>query len=309
MKYQVFNYLRIFLALEVVVAHTIPVFFENIYWPGFVMAVPAFLAVSGFLVLGSYDNNPQVFPFLIKRCLRIFPALIASIILSWIVVDREFAFNSILMFLTGGFTASTGNIPLWSLIWELLAYGVLIILWVSGAYKSKIALCSLLAISIGISYFICAKNYHPKYQILSFLPISFLIGNIFYLMRNVTRRIHFGYALSFFIFVLILFSSPWRNIPIAPSAAILQAIAVVWLGSSNLPLPDKKVPDISYGLYVYHYPIIIWIGSLLNQINTLSAFAIIVASLVSVCLSSWHFIESPVLNAKKIILSKYKQPV
>lgn len=299
-----FNFLRIFLALEVVVAHIIPVLYQGIYWPGFLMAVPAFLAVSGFLVLGSYANNPQIIPFLIKRSLRIFPGLIASIFLCWLILGPEYATSSVRMFLTGGLGVTEGNRPLWSLIWELLAYIILIILWLLGAYQSKVALTLLLAISIGLSYYICAENYHPTYQILSFLPVSFLIGNIFFLLRNVTKKIHFGYSVCFFIFVVIFFSSPYRETLVAPLPVILQAIAVVWLGSSDIPVAKKQFPDISYGLYIYHYPILIWFSHkshLMNSMQTLLALAII---LPSVSLISWYFIEKPALNIKKRISGK-----
>jgi len=292
------------LALEVVVAHIIPILYQGIYWPGFLMAVPAFLAVSGFLVLGSYANNPQIIPFLIKRSLRIFPGLIASVFLCWLILGSEYAANSVMIFLTGKFTITEGNIPLWSLIWELLAYVILIILWSLGAYKSKVALTLLLAISVGLSYYICAENYHPKYQILSFLPISFLIGNVFFLLRDVTKKIHFGYSLCFFIFVVIFFSSSYRETLVAPLPVILQAIAVVWLGSSNVPVTTKSFPDISYGLYIYHYPILIWFSQkspVMNSMQTLLALAII---LPSVSLISWYFIEKPALNIKKIISGK-----
>lgn len=298
MKYQMFNFLRIFLALEVVVAHIIPVFYTGVYWPGFLMAVPAFLAVSGFLVLGSYANNPQILPFLIKRGLRIFPGLIASILLSWIILGSDYAVSSMKMFLTGGFTATEGNIPLWSLIWELLAYVILVMLWLLGAYRSKIALSLLLAACICISYYICNENYHPKYQILSFLPISFLIGNIFYLLKNITQNIHFGYSACFFIFVVIFFSSPFRDTLVAPLVAILQAIAVVWLGSSKVPEIKLQLPDISYGLYIYHYPVLIWMSDKAYDVNStliLSALAIIILSL---SLFSWLFIEKPALRMK-----------
>lgn len=57
MRYPNFDLLRLLLALEVVVVHAWNETDPNFNWSGFIMAVPAFLAISGFLVLKSYEES------------------------------------------------------------------------------------------------------------------------------------------------------------------------------------------------------------------------------------------------------------
>ena len=55
--YPSFDLMRLLLAVEVVVVHTWASLDPHFDWPGFIRAVPAFLAVSGFLVLKSFANT------------------------------------------------------------------------------------------------------------------------------------------------------------------------------------------------------------------------------------------------------------
>jgi peptidoglycan/LPS O-acetylase OafA/YrhL len=101
------------------------------------MAVPAFLAISGVVVLKSYSEKVSLKEFAKRRALRILPALSASILLIFALFDSQVATNAITTWLSGGnYIPENGytNQALWSLAWEELAYLILAGLWAIGAY-------------------------------------------------------------------------------------------------------------------------------------------------------------------------------
>ena len=77
------NIIRLFAAFQVLMGHLFQIFHvEPIkYWSMF-NGVPIFFTISGFLIFWSYDNNPNIKSYMTNRCLRIYPALIAALILT-----------------------------------------------------------------------------------------------------------------------------------------------------------------------------------------------------------------------------------
>ena len=85
-----FDYMRLLLALGVVLWHTVVICygnaFQNALWVGpyralFSFILPMFFALSGFLVCGSLERCRTLVSFLSLRILRIFPALVAEVLL------------------------------------------------------------------------------------------------------------------------------------------------------------------------------------------------------------------------------------
>jgi peptidoglycan/LPS O-acetylase OafA/YrhL len=90
-----FDYLRIGLSVSVILYHTIIVCYgpevEARFWespllrPLFYFIVPAFFALSGFLVAGSLFRN-SIPAFLTLRAIRIFPALFCEVMISALIL-------------------------------------------------------------------------------------------------------------------------------------------------------------------------------------------------------------------------------
>jgi peptidoglycan/LPS O-acetylase OafA/YrhL len=91
-----FDYMRLILALAVVSFHTVDLTYgqkaggqvwANAFYGSLGMwIVPAFFALSGFLVAGSLEHCKTIAGFLYLRIIRIFPALIVEITLSALVL-------------------------------------------------------------------------------------------------------------------------------------------------------------------------------------------------------------------------------
>jgi hypothetical protein len=89
-----FDYLRIGLSVSVILYHTIIICygpeFEARFWesplrPLFYFILPAFFALSGFLVAGSLFRN-SIPAFLTLRATRIFPALFCEVMISALIL-------------------------------------------------------------------------------------------------------------------------------------------------------------------------------------------------------------------------------
>lgn len=300
-RYPNFDLLRLLLASEVAYAHiwylSDPAKFD---WPGFVMAVPAFLAISGFLVLQSYAESGSWGAFLKKRALRILPALVISLVLALILFGWAGMTNSILNWVTGGIYTREGmaNGPLWSLAWEELAYFFLALLWISGAYKRPIFIWLLFIASIVLGATVKNSTSDPDIGIVLFLPSSFLIGNIVYIYRDSFRSTNpIVPWILFFIMISWQHTAPaqmWNGILLS----MLQAFSVVWVGMAGLKIIPFKFPDISYSLYVYHYPVVLYLSAIvgidsLRNLVTMSGLIVI-----PLCLVSWYLVEKPTLRLK-----------
>lgn len=291
-RYPSFDLIRLLLALEVVVAHTWGTLIPGSGWPGFVIAVPAFLAVSGFLVLKSYSETPSWLIFARKRALRIFPALLASITLGYSLFDQQYLLNSLITWITAGIYIPEGmtNNPLWSLGWEELAYACLAILWALGAYRNPVYIWVLLALASAVSWALVRVPVTPFWQIVSFLAPAFFIGNLIFIHREKMQRLGTIAPWVFLAFVMY-----WG----ASSPAVIQAFAVVWAGMAGRNLMPFKIPDISYGMYVYHWPVLYFIAVELNIKSPLTATVLLACILIPLCLASWYFLERPALRYKR----------
>ena len=310
-RYPNFDVLRMFLASEVVFVHSWWTVNKDFQWHAFIMAVPAFLAISGFLVLQSYEQSGSWRLFIRKRILRILPALLLSFSICWVLFDLHMLANSFLNWLTGGLFTMKGpaNGPLWSLAWEELAYSILALLWIAGAYKRPLVIWGILLISAVIISQV--TNVKPHTRIIMFLAPSFFIGNLMYLYRDKLLKINGLIPWVMFIGVIV-FRSDISKFADGLILLMLQAFSVVWVGMSGFNLVRFRFPDISYSMYIFHMPLLIWINlnwtieSLPEMLLMLSGF------LLSVCLFSWYFVEKPALGFKnrpnkEFVINSYRR--
>lgn len=295
-RYPNLDILRLLLALEVVIAHVWNELDSNFDWNPWVMAVPAFLGISGFLVLKSFSESGSWKDFAKKRFLRIVPALLVSFALSYALVGPQFAMNSMITWLTGGLVTleKASNLPLWSLLWEEIAYATLAILWLCGAYKRVAWIWALFFAST--AFVIFSTRYTAYVHTVALLPAAFFCGNLMYLYRRQLTRVNAW--LPWVALIIVLVSKPMIRdyLPLPP--AMFQAFFIVWAGIAGKPLITFRFPDLSYGAYIYHFPVMIYVIYFLGYSSPLAGSLVIAALLASICIVSWYAIEKPALKLK-----------
>jgi peptidoglycan/LPS O-acetylase OafA/YrhL len=276
-RYPLFDVFRLLLAVAVVWFH----------YSGsvrqLVPAVPLFLALSGFLVLQSFENSTGWFHFAKKRALRILPAFAAMLLLVGVLFGPSKAAGVLVNYATLGLGHTSVNSPVWSLGWEELYYGLLAVMFAVGAYRKPWLIGALgfggwLA---GLVWYYAVSRETSMLSMGLGLSVAFFMGNYCYLLRDKIARLHPAVGLAVLSVGLTLCALQLPgNLPVTAAGMLMTAVA--W--KPRLP----KFPDLSYGVYIYHMPLLLALGAGWS----------FVAALPIVCIASWYLVEAPALRLK-----------
>jgi peptidoglycan/LPS O-acetylase OafA/YrhL len=295
-----FDLMRLIAALLVVVSHTFPLAGQPPFTIRGVedlgaLGVSVFFVISGYLVTASYQRDPK--SYLLKRVLRIEPGLIASLVVTVVLLSfvttapqaeywREgalYVVRNALLYpatyeLPGVFQtvplAGVVNGVLWTLRLEFTFYVVLFLI------RARPPLVfALLAACAAV--FVVMTFTHPHWA-----------GD------RVTRIVFLGArnGLLFFAGAAIHLLA-WR-IPLWAGAA--SVVAFPFLGPLALPTavlglarPGKLPADLSYGVYIYAFPLQQVLAAY-GQLNVATA----ILAVVPFALMSWFLVERPALKLK-----------
>jgi len=283
------------------------------------IGVWGFFFISGFLVTESYLKTPQCYIFLVKRFLRIWPGLTASLILSVILAyitcsgnhevffqgAKNYLANNILLFkgilytLPGAFpkvSFPSVNGSLWTLPWEVRMYILVAVLGVTGILLKRECL-NLALILIVIIVFAESKfdGFLPTFDNsgCTFMIFAFLLG-MATCTNTATAKYDHASLLLIMVSVTIIACSGFTKI----SCVTIICSIILFLGFS------RKVPiimcnnDISYGIYIYSFPVQQFI---INQSSTHSPiflFFMTMPVVIVLAYLSWNFLEKPFLRLK-----------
>ena len=322
-----FDYLRVGLALAVLCIHVINISNHEVWtwlwrsWfaPFYLSVLPAFFVLSGFLVAGSLFRNsiPQ---FLSLRALRIFPALAVEITLSALVLgllvtrlptgaylaSPEFhayflnILGDIHFTLPGVYSGRPINLQLWTIPFELECYICLVVLALLGFVARSRLLAGLVVIGVLLATAIAVHGgwYHKGWNVPGrMLVISFLFGVLAYLFKRSLPYNRFLFAACAAATYLFLSFPDLTFLAAAPLAYV-----TVYLGLTRPP----RIPfgDLSYGVYLFHFPIARSIFELTGRAMPWEALLPLTVMLTAgFAALSWNLIEKPILDRKTRVLT------
>jgi peptidoglycan/LPS O-acetylase OafA/YrhL len=327
-----FDFLRFFFAANIVLAHLCELsqnksleFLAN--FSNSSIAVQGFFIISGFLVAKSYTNTPSLKKYFIKRAKRILPAYVVVLLFSAITLSFFSSFSFVDYFtdinvyqylgwnaiflnfmhpcLPGLFENNlmcAVNGALWTLKVEEGFYIVLPLIFyaIIKSKKPFLILGSLYVLSL-LYWFV--MDFYLNQPLLAkqlpgymayFATGIFLFLNFDFVLNNKKKLLAFA--------VLGLIFSNFQIFPIDflyPAAFGL----IVIIAAYSLPFLTNfgKYGDFTYGLYIYHFPII----QLFRQYNLfekynpiLMAISVILITLFFAVLS-WFLIEKRFLDRFK----------
>lgn len=285
------------------------------------LSVGVFFFISGLLIANSFDKSNSVLSFARKRALRIMPALVVVCLLLILIVGPaatnlswpeyfagawSFMLNAI--FLPHDFTLPgvfeqhplrAVNGSLWSLKFEVACYiaAALVMLITQQGYRSWIA-CIAWAASFGLSRLLDTPG---QSGLLFYLGTSaslyrfFGAGLLCYVFRHrIVLRVDAAWAALAATMVAIL--TPFFN-EVAATFGCYAMLVFAYFG----PTWFRKLThrgDISYGTYVYAYPI----QQLMVPFAAGSVLSNILLSLpltLLAGLASWMLVEKPALTINR----------
>lgn len=298
--------------------------------------VGAFFVLSGFLVAGSAFRTRDTRQFLTFRALRIAPALASEVLLSALVLgplvtsvalgayfgDAQFYryFGNIFGFVTyelpGVFTDNpvpalvNGN--LWTLPAEFYCYLVLSALMASGAlFTRRGFLAVFLIVSIGVALtasfgFLAPTRLDTTRFAGWFLVYLFLVGVALWVYAEHVRLDGRLFVLFGGLYVLLMATKTSDFL-----AGLCLAYCVVYVGMMRFAWFDRLLKaDLSYGLYLYGYPITQALAFFLlphldgaskgAKLATIMSLALV--GTIAFAAASWTFIEKPALKLKRFVL-------
>ncbi|OBH79860.1 acyltransferase [Mycobacterium scrofulaceum] len=324
------NLWRLILAVEVILWHSFPVTGHSVSSPVaerllFSLGVDGFFAVSGFLVAGSWLNHPEPMRYVRARGLRILPGFYTCLVVTAFVFApigvalqggsalgllhsggplQFVAFNSAIAQLKldvdgtprGVPHPGTWNASLWTLVFEVMCYLVVLVLGVAGIARHRWTSSVVLALGV-VAALLLPPMADPWSwtvpQCLARFAIMFAAGAVLYQLSDVIPARWTWVAASFAIVAISGLLLPDYRIVGALPLAYLIIVSGILVHRFHLH------NDLSYGVYIYAWPtqqLLVICG--LGRLAPLAFAVVATVATLPLAAASWFAIEKPALRLK-----------
>ena len=338
-----FNLIRLFAALQVAIVHSAAYLNIDIKYLKFLdlfPGVPIFFFISGFLIIKSFKKikNDKLKNFFYNRILRIYPGLYFCFILTFLSILFSKYLNNIdinyyqlfLWLVTQltffqfynpdffrGYGVGVTNGSLWTISIEIQFYLLIFFVYILlNKYKKLLIVIfsTFIILNIVNAIFNEKITIFQKLFNVSFLPwlYMFLWGCYLESNKKLQKKI-ISYNIFIIIFILIILNyySAQLNIfrgktnALNPVEFFFLSIIIFKIAYIKIKIPENFLNknDISYGVYLYHMPIVNFF-IYKNLKETYSVLVLCLILTLSFALISWKIIEKPFLNLKKTSLIK-----
>jgi peptidoglycan/LPS O-acetylase OafA/YrhL len=274
------------------------------------IAVAVFFIISGYLITQSYTRTRDPRRFILARALRLLPGLAAVLTLLALILGplltteplpayfsapQTFRFvfgNLALLTFTDGLPGVFATVPyrnavdgsLWTLGYEAACYLLVLCLGLAGLLNRWIVLTLFFASLVASKYWIGGDMVQFG---------SFFLGGAAICLWRPRLRLTLA-VLSLIVMAAALSTGGFRL-----AAATAGAYLVLYLALGPLRLPRWDGTDISYGVYIWAFPVqqtvalasgahAAWWSNLLISFPVITGLAWL----------SWHLIEAPALSLR-----------
>lgn len=284
------------------------------------LAVDGFFLVSGYLIAHSARTTPTYTSYLTKRILRIYPGFVVAFLVCLVVVAplAGGALGSIaaadtlarILFLASPIVpGSFAELPytyldhaMWTISYEFRCYLLMVLLGTAGALRFRSAYLFVLA---GLLVLYALRWQFPVLtplgRLVGVVPdmirlgFLFMVGGAFYIFADRIRYTNFGAALSAALLLPLMCSSLLAE----PAFAALGGYLIFWFAFAVPQTALSRMTertDISYGLYLYAWPVQSLLVLYVPGISPWSMAMLATIGAGWLGLLSWRLIERPALR-------------
>jgi peptidoglycan/LPS O-acetylase OafA/YrhL len=295
------------------------------------VGVVMFFAMSGFLIAKSWSDQPRLVPFAVKRALRLLPALVVAVTVVVFVVGPLFTTlplssyfsdpttwvywirSSVLItfagklpgvFETNPYPAAV-NGSLWTLPVEACCYALAAAIGALGLLRRSVVL-----VAFSFLLVLCVTPLSPfevapvggttsgNFPLVILLGATFMLGVTAYSSRG---RLHLSWLIAAALMVLwiVTWGGGWARmtgiLALAFAVLVFAFRTPAWLRRLTAP------GDLSYGIYVYAFPVQQSLAAVWHGIAPLAMFGIAFPVTYGLAFLSWRLIERPALAYKRIV--------
>ena len=332
--------LRLLLALAVVVSHAASVASGRVEdepltrSTGFTLgehAVNGFFAISGFLVTMSYVQRGWR-DYAVARILRIAPGLVAATLVVafvlggsltsldlrayladaqlWRFINGTLTSFKSVSFLPGVFTGNPLASPMgtvWTLKYEALCYVGVLVAGLAGLMAHRRIVLGLWAALVVATVLreIATPDGPKGVETALRLPLIFLTGGLAYLWRDRVPLSLAGLAVALLLVALAQGTAAYKAL-----LYLVTAWGVLVLAFAPVLARWRSEPpaDLSYGVYLYGWPVQQACVALFPAAGALALFAPSLLVTVLVAALSWYLVEKPALGLKRRLLRPAAAP-
>jgi peptidoglycan/LPS O-acetylase OafA/YrhL len=331
-----FDFLRVVFAFTVAFAHLIELSDLEILKPFKVffntrLAIDGFFIVSGFLIAKSYENSTTIKDYIIRRAKRIIPAYAVVILVSafflsaistyslseyfsniqfWKYLTANLSFQNYLepclpgVFETNKFCAVNG--ALWTIKLEEAFYLLVpVFYWLVRVKKFNFYVLIIIVYLLSVTYymyFLSIDNYRIAKQLpgaLAFFGTGIVFYKNFSLLQKWKDYIIIPCLIIFFLEHYILKTQLLK--PVAFGFMVFY-VAYSFRFLNNF----GKYGDFTYGIYIYHFPLIqlfVYLG-LFNKYPPVLICVFVLMLTLLLAILSWYLIEIPYLSKNRRLRQK-----
>ncbi len=271
------------------------------------LGVYIFFSISGYLLSVSWARSPRPAVFMIRRCLRIFPALILVVLVTVFVVGPllttfsaasywgsdqtwQYLLNMTLfaqydlpgLFLENDQRAVNGS--LWSLGPEFCCYLVVVLLGIVGARFSFITRAVLAAGLLSTTILLPIER---PLRTTAIAVVFFLVGSLLAKVRA-PERLPLWPGLAGMAALLFIDGDPGL---IAASLVVPYSVVAVGSRTNGVARRVRRAGDPSYGMYLWAFPIQQALIALWGPLPLGWNIIVVLVLSTAAGYASWHLLE------------------
>jgi peptidoglycan/LPS O-acetylase OafA/YrhL len=298
------------------------------------IAVGVFFIVSGIFIAQSWTRDPHPLRYALRRVARIVPGLFACMLVTTAVAVTFFSQqgwrgllepapwrlifgNSVLhglryiippaeQALPGVLGGQALNGSLWTLYWEGRMYVVVALIGLAAILPLRTWMRG------AVLFLLVAANLFPEvlsgYVWETRLWSLFLVGM---LLQSFAAEVRVGPVPVACATVLVALN--WtRSAALTPSGftwfgiALVLGTAALWAGSARARhIGHLQRHDYSFGVYIYHWPVLLMLSSALAPLGPLPLSILGLAVTLLLAVLSWHLVEAPALRRSRRWLARH----